>query len=80
MSTEPDPSEHETDAGAHEDAAEYQRPRDTGEAARDGAIEVADAGRFAGFTLGDGDCIIYDTENQCAWIQSSAYVDVESVV
>lgn len=34
--------------------------------------EVDEPGRYADFQLGDGETIIYDTQNEEAWIQSQA--------
>lgn len=44
--------------------------------AGDEPVDNANQRRYAELTTGNGECIIYDRENQGAWIQSSVSVPV----
>jgi hypothetical protein len=40
-------------------------------------MDAAELGRYADVTLEDGQVIIYDTDNEAAWIQSPSAIGVE---
>jgi hypothetical protein len=40
------------------------------------SITTTDDGRYGAFTTGDGDVVVYDTDNPDAWLQSTYTVEV----
>ena len=75
------PADAETDSPAD---AEVDGPADRDQPAQRGAmaaVEMAHALEpFAAIEVGDGQVIVYDTENQQAWIQSGAAVALDAVL
>jgi hypothetical protein len=43
-------------------------------------VDARELGRFADVTLEDGEVIVYDQENEDAWVQSSSAIGLEFMV